>query len=177
MRTIGRILLRVIVALVVLVIACAIGGLLVVRSGWFHERIRESVINGMERATGGRVELGNVSFDTLRLIAKAGPLVLHGKEAPGEGPLLQIRSVSIGLRIISVFERRVDLASVRVEHLAFRVIVYPDGSNNLPRPAVPDPKTWADHLLDVAIRRYEVVDGVVDYDNRIIPLNLRGENL
>jgi translocation and assembly module TamB len=172
-----HLLLRIAVALVLLAIACAIGGLLVVRSGWFHERVRESIITGMERATGGRVELGNVSFDTLRLIAKAGPLVLHGTEAPGEGPLLQIPSISLGLRILSVLEHRVDLSSVRVEHLVLRVIVYPDGSTNLPRPPVPDPKTWADHLLDIAIRRYEVVDGLVEYNNRIIPLNLRGENL
>src|SRR5262249_18016170 len=31
--------------------------------------------------------------------------------------------------------------------------------------------------FDIAIRRYEVVDGLIAYDDRKIPLNLRGENL
>ena len=76
-----------------------------------------------------------------------------------------------------MFERRVDLSSIRVERPVVRIVVNPDGSTNLPPPPVPDPKTWADHVLDVAAHRWEIVDGLVEYDNRIVPLNIRGENL
>ena len=44
MRTFGRIVLRALVALVVLLLACSVAGLLVVRSGWFRERVRERII-------------------------------------------------------------------------------------------------------------------------------------
>jgi translocation and assembly module TamB len=38
-------------------------------------------------------------------------------------------------------------------------------------------KSWADSILDLAVRRYEIVDGLVEYDERKIPIGLRGENL
>src|SRR5215470_3033315 len=115
MRIVGRILLRVLAAVAVIVIACAIAGLLVVRSGWFRERVRERVINEIETATGGRVEIGIFRFNAKSLEATISPLVLHGAEPAGDQPLLRVQSIAIGLRVISALERKVDLSYLRLE--------------------------------------------------------------
>ena len=45
------------VALAPIVVA-AVAGLLVLRSAWFRQQVRERVIAEIEEATGGRVEVG-----------------------------------------------------------------------------------------------------------------------
>ncbi len=173
MRKFGRVMLRAGVALAIVAAACAIAGMLVVRSGWFRERVRERIIAEIDKSTGGRAEVGSFTFDWARLTASVSPVVIHGKERAGEQPLLSIRSATVGLRVISMIERKFDLAYLRLDQPVARIVFYPDGSTNL----LIHQGNWAQELLNLAVRRYEVNDGLIEYDNRKIPLNLRGENL
>jgi translocation and assembly module TamB len=175
MRKLGRILLRTIVALIILAIASAIAGVLVFRSGWFREKVRERIIAEVQKSTGARLEIGNFNFDWEHLSATLSSVALHGKEPADEAPLLRVQNVTLGLRVISAFERKVDLSFLRLDQPVLRIVFYPDGSTNFLPPH--DRTTWAEDLLDIAVRRYEVLNGLVEYDDRKIPLNLRGENL
>jgi translocation and assembly module TamB len=163
--------------LAVILILSAIAGLMVLRSDRFREYLQQRIVSEIEKATGGRAELGRLSVDWKSMNAQVAPLVLHGKEAPGEPPLLQVDSATLGLRIISVMEKKVDLASLRVEKPQVRIVVYPDGSTNIPGPPARSEKIWSEELLNLAVREYEFNDGLLEYDNRKIPLNLRGEHL
>jgi translocation and assembly module TamB len=178
MRKFGRVLLRMAAALTVLVLVLALTAVLVFRSGWFYEQVHRRMVAEIEKATGGVVEIGNFAFDWKHLEATVGPLVLHGKESASEPPFVSVASVTVGLRIISMMERRVDLSSLRLERPQVRIVFYADGSNNIPDPAVHHPgTTWAEDLVHLAVRRYQVTDGLFEYDDHQIPLNLRGEDL
>src|ERR1017187_9351400 len=109
-RVLLRVLLRILAALIVLVAVCALTGVLVFRSGWFYELVHHRMVADIEKATGGRVEIGDYAFDWKRLEARVGPVVLHGKESAAEPPFVRVSSVTAGLRIISMMERKVDLA-------------------------------------------------------------------
>jgi len=172
-RTVWRILLGCLAALAVLAVIAALAGLVVVQSGWFHEYVRQRIIAEIERSTGGRVELGRFSFRGPTLTARVSELVLHGKEAAGEPPLLRVESVTLGLRILSFAERKVDLASIQVDQPRVRIVIYADGSNNLPG----SQHNWPQDLLNLAVGHYQVTDGTVELDERSIPINLRGEGL
>ena len=149
-----------------------------VRSGWFRERVRQRIIAEVEAATGGRVEVGNFYFKWETLVAKISPLVLHGMEPASETPLLRVESVSVGLRVISMLERKVDLSFLTLDQPRVRIVIYPDGSNNLPTPAGKSSgKSWAQNLVDLAVRRYAVTNGMAEIDLRKIPLNINGEDL
>jgi translocation and assembly module TamB len=166
------------VAAVILALLAGLAGFLVVRSGWFRERVRQRIIAEVEAATGGRVEIGNFSFKWETLVATISPLILHGTEAASEVPLLRVESVSLGLRVISMLERKVDLASLRIDQPRLRIVIYADGSNNLPvPPGVSNGKNWAENLMDVAIRRYQVTRGLAEVDVRQAPLDFSGEDL
>lgn len=170
--------LQFLAAAAILLVVCAVAALLVVRSGWFRELVRARIVTEIESATGGRVEVGNFSFKWETLTAKVSPLVLHGTEPASDAPLLQIESVSIGLRVISMLERKVDLASVTVDQPRLRVVIYPDGTNNLPTPpGRSNGKSWAENLVDLAVRRYAVTGGMADIDLRQVPLAFSGEDL
>lgn len=174
MRRFGRLALRIAMAVAILLLVCGIAGLLLLRSGWFYERVRARLVTEIEKTTGARVELGSFAFDWRSLTATAGPLVLHGRERAGEPPLARVESVTVGLHIISMMERKVDLASLRLERPLVRIVFYADGSNNLPPPHAGN---WAEELINLAVRHYEVNGGLVEYDDHEIPLNLRGEDL
>src|ERR1700690_706567 len=138
------------VASALLVFICALAGLLIVRSGWVREQVRQRIIAEVENATGGRVEVGNFSFKWETLVATVSPFILHGTEEPSDPPLLRVESVSLGLRLISMLERKVDLASLRVDQPRLRVVIYDDGSDNLPTPkGVRNGKDWAQNLVDL----------------------------
>ncbi len=178
MRRLGRILLRLLLALAVLLVLAVVTGVLIVRSDRFHEYIRRTIVEKIEQATGGRVELGSFSFNPSNLAAQIDRLVLHGKESSSEPPLARVESVRIGLRILSVMERKVDLSSVSVVKPQIRIVFYPDGSNNLPSPGHPGSgKVWSEQLLNLAVRHYDISDGLMEYDDRNIPLNLHGGGL
>src|SRR5215471_18121002 len=172
-----RVLVRIFAAAVVLLAIAIAAAVVVLQSGWFHEYVRKRIVAQLERATGSRVELGGFSFRAETLTARVAPVVLHGKEGANEAPLLRADSVSLGLRIISVLERRIDLASLIVDKPRVHVVIYPDGSTNLPSPLLSGERSWAEDLIDFTVRRYEIKDGLVEYDDRKIPLALRGEGL
>jgi translocation and assembly module TamB len=176
MTRLGKVALGLLAALAILLAATAITALLVARSGWFRERVRERIAREIETATGGRAELGSFSFDWERLVATVSPLVLHGTEPAGEPPLLRVESVTVGLRVISALERKVDLASLRVDQPDIRIVFYPDGSTNLPSPQKHSPGTWATDVVKIAVRRYEVSHGLVEVGVRKAGLDFRGED-
>ncbi len=169
--------IRTAAATAILLMAGSIAAILIFRSGWFHERVRQRIIAEIETATGGRVDLGDFTFDWEHLTATVSPLVLHGTEAAGDPPLLSIRSITLKLRVIAMLERKVDLTSVRLEQPVVHIVFYPGGGTNLPTPRVRDEKSWAENLVDLRAGRVEIDDGVVHYDDRAVPLNWTGEDL
>lgn len=173
-RTFGRILLRVVAACAVLLAIAGLAGLVIVQSGWFHEYVRARIIAELERATGGRVEIGRFSFRGPTLTASVAPLVIHGSEAAGEPPLVRAASVTVGLRVLSFAERKVDVASVKVDQPQVRIVIYPDGSNNLPGRGSGN---WPVDMINLAVGHYEVSGGVIELDERSTPVNLRGDGL
>jgi translocation and assembly module TamB len=177
MKRVIRIALWALATLAVLAVLVSIAGVLIVRSDRFHQYVQRRIVEEAERATGGRVELGGFSFDVHNLTAEIHGFVLHGKESAAEPPLVSVGSATLGLRIISVLEKKVDLASLRVERPQVYFVVYPDGSTNFPGPRARPGKLWSEELLNLKIGAYDIVDGLVEYDGRRIPLHLKGEHL
>ena len=177
MNRLIRIAIRTAIVVAVLLIALSIAALVIFHSAWFHEKVRQRVIAEIEKSTGGRVDLGNFSFDSQRLTFTLGPLTLHGKEPAGDPPLLTVQSVTIGLRIVSMLERKVDLLSARADRPVIHVVFYPDGTTNLPTSPVRSSSNWAEDVINLGVGHYDVDDGILDFDDRVIPINLHGEQL
>ncbi len=171
----SRIVLRISLASAIVLAAASLASIFVLRSGWFEQKLRARLIAEIQKSSGARVELGAFRFDWEHLTATVAPLAIHGAEPSGEAPLFRADSVTLGLRVISMMERKIDLAFLRIDRPAVRIVFLPDGSNNLPSPR--DPSPWTEDLLNLAVRRYEIDNGTLEYDGRAVPLNLRGERL
>jgi translocation and assembly module TamB len=151
---------------------------LVLRSAWFYEKVRERVVSTVETATGGRVEAGSFQFDWKRLRAQIGMFALHGTEPSGKPPLFRARSVAVGLKIISALERRVDIQYLEVVDPRVYLTIDSDGRTNLPAPKIRGGRSTAETILNLAIGRFSLQNGVFEIESRgQVPFDVRGRNL
>jgi len=126
-------------ALLALAALVIIGGVLVVQSSWFYEKVRQRIVTTVADATGGRVEIGAFRFDWKTMRAEVRNFVLIGKEPAGKPPLVRADSVTVGLKIVSILKRDVDILSLDVQRPRVYLIVYPNGDTNLPEPKMKGP--------------------------------------
>lgn len=156
----------------------AVAAVVVIRSGWFRETVRHRIIAEISRAANGKVETGAFRFSWNSLTAELDDLVIHGTEAAGEAPLLAVKRLSVGLKIISVFERKFDLAKVDATEPKVHLILARDGNTNIPPPKKFKPQT----ILDLKVRVFSLSNGLLVFENpdgsaQSLPFRVRGENL
>jgi translocation and assembly module TamB len=174
-----RIVARTALALVLLALIAVIAGLFISRTLWFKDRLRDKIVSVTENATGGRVEIGRFDYDWSTMTAEVAPFVLHGKEPAGDPPFFRADRVHVGLKIISLAAKKVDVASVVVDKPELRIVVAKDGKSNIPSPKIrrASKKNFVDYVLDLKARHVEVRGGSVEYNSHKLPLDVRGENL
>ena len=153
--------------------------LLTVQSSWFREKVRGKIVSVVEDASGGRVEVGAFTYDARTLTAKVTRFVLHGKEAPSEPPLFRAETIEVGLRVVSVLQRRVDLASLNIDKPEISITVGADGRSNLPSPKIRShsSKSFIQTLLDLKVHRFAMRNGWAAFNFHKVPLNITTENL
>ncbi len=172
-------------AVILLLAIAVVTGVIVVRSGWLREKIRERVVAEAEKATGGKVEIGGLRLDWKTLTAELDNLTIHGTEPTGSAPLLTVQRVVIGFKILSFMERPFNVARVEANDPVAHVIIEPDGSTNLPQPKIPSGRTLPEVILALKIGKFDFANGAVTVDraggkggkNETLPWNARGRNL
>lgn len=175
MRRLVIIISAAVAGFVIILIAA---GILVVRSPWFHQQVRSRILSEVEKATGGRAELGGFRFDWPTLTARLAPFVLHGKEKPGEPVFLQAASIEVGLKVISALEKKIDLALLVVDRPEVHVIVYPDGTTNIPSATLLSERSRiAEQLLKLKVQHFELRNGTAVVRGERVPFDVRGDNL
>jgi translocation and assembly module TamB len=149
------------------------------RTQWFAEQVEKRAIAELEKATGGRAEIGTFKFDARTLTATLTNIILHGKEKPDQPPLLAVGETRVDLKLVSMIRRDIDVEAIVLNKPKVHVIIYPDGSTNIPEPKVKSAgdKNPIQTLLRLAAGRLEVNDGEVLFEDRKINLNFRAEQL
>lgn len=161
-----------------LTVLLALMAVLVARSGWLREHVRQRLVTEVERATGGRAEIGSFDFDWRSLTVRVNDLVIHGTEPSAAPPLLRVASVTAVLKIVSFLERLTDIQSVDIKRPQVYLIVRSDGTTNVPQPKTPaSGKPAVETLLNLAIGRFSVQDGSFDGNSSKNPWSASGRNL
>ena len=177
------------IATLVILIALATFGLyLWMSSAQFEGLVRGRLVARIEQSTGGRVEIAAFHWRLLDLEADAGGLVIHGKEAPGEGPYASVDRLRVRFSLLGFWSPSVRLRDLEIYRPALHLIVYPDGSTNQPHPRTP--RNLSAHDLDTLFNlqasHISVEQGVLDYDNRaasfdfqnrFVPLDFQANNV
>ncbi len=163
----------------VCVLAIFIGIAWFVKSPYFADLVRRKVVETIEDATGGRVEMASFQWNLRRLSFEAKDLTVHGLEPSEQLPYAHVDSALIRLHIISFLERQVSLKSLVLEHPVIHVIVNADGTTNAPEPKVKieSNKSGVQELFDLAIARADLRDGMLLLNERKLPLDFAANDL
>jgi len=159
-----------------LLLAAALGAVLLVRSAWFQEKVRQRLVAEAERITGGQVRLGSFGFDWTRLEARLGEFELRGTEPAGRPPLFRARSITVGLRVASLLKRDIDIALLAIEAPQVSLEMDEQGRINLPRLAAASEGDPLEPFLKLAIRRLEFRQGDFSLLARRLPLDFSARN-
>ncbi len=150
--------------------ALAVGLLLniVANSDAAQNLARRRMIAALEEITGGRVEIAGFRWHLFRLEADADGLVLHGREEPGEAPFARIGHLRVDISILGLWSPRVLLRALEVEQPAVHLIVFADGSTNVPQPrrAARQSRPALETLFDLKAGHVSIEQGALDFENR-----------
>ncbi len=149
-----------------------------VRTDWFQNKVRDRVIAELERATGGRVELGAFLFDPGAMTISITRLVIHGTEQPPDPPLLSVPALRVELSLVSLVSAQVAVRALQVQSPEIHLKVDDDGTTNLPggaREAASEESVAT--LLDLAVDRLEVQQGSLYWNDVPYRLSVSGTGL
>src|ERR1035438_124257 len=175
-----RTLFRVVGVMAALVLLAGVTAIFVVRSAWFNAKVRQFLVGTVEKVTGGRVEVATFRFDWKHMRAEVHEFVLHGKEPADKPPLFRAGSVVVGLKLVSILRRDVDIQSLTVSDPRVYLIVGADGRTNFPEPKVRSTgkSSTVEDILKLAIGRFNLERGIFELETHgRIPFAARGENL
>ena len=148
-------------------------------SGSGNPLIRRFVVHRLELVTGGQVEVRAISIRWLSLEATLQGIVIHGREPAGTEALFSAEEVRAGLRVDSFWGRKVSLDDLLVRRPLVNIRVEADGSTNVPalRPASPGKKPVGETILDLRVRKVQIENGWILYNDVRTPLAIEGGDL
>jgi translocation and assembly module TamB len=141
----------------------------------FQLMVRSRLVSAIERASGGRAELGSFHVVPLRFQVEVRNLTIHGREAPGQVPLLHVDSMSAIVDLSSLLGAKLGFHDLKLVHPVIHVIFYPDGSTNAP--AARASTVRSEHLLSIGVDRLEVESGELLWQDEPIPLEFVSDNI
>lgn len=175
----GRVVLSIAIGLVALVAIVVTAALVVARTEWFQNFAKQKIIAATEDATGGRVEIGSFHFDPALLRAVVTDFVVHGNEPPGAAPYLRVSRAEADARLFASLKKIVDITYLGLDEPQANILVYPDGRTNVPTPKTKSNsnKTPLETVVDLAVDHAELNNGLLTFNSRKQPLQVRANNL
>jgi translocation and assembly module TamB len=186
-RRVGRILAWIAGSILLLLVLLVAGLTWYTTTADFQRRVGAQVVSVLEDSTGGRVELGHISFSLWHLAIEADGLVIHGTEGPGEMPYLSAAKIFIRLKINTFLSHTVGKGAqshvgvnfLRVEEPRLHLIIDKNGNTNQPVPKKPTTSTEPvqDTLLDLQAGEVELANGLALINDRAIPFDAAANDL
>jgi translocation and assembly module TamB len=145
------------------------------RAGYVDRWARTQVIQQVEKATGGRVDLAALHIQLAPLTVELDQFTIHGRETPSEPPFVHIDRIKVGVDLRALVTGKVILGEVAVERPAVYVQIDKQGHSNVPVPPHRAPsKPWQERLFSITIDRLHLDDGLVSFNDRRFPITADG---
>jgi translocation and assembly module TamB len=176
MRRLRKLLLLTSLGLLSLTVVLFLTAIVIFQTDWFKNKVRERIIAEVEKATGGRVEIGRFDYTWPGFTAEVTPFVVHSSEPAGAAPFFRAARIRVGLKIISILRRKVDIASLDVDKPELHLYMNADGATNLPTPKEARGRVVAD-ILNLKIQHLTLSNGFAELNSTHLPLDFRADNL
>ncbi|HKS72493.1 MAG TPA: translocation/assembly module TamB domain-containing protein [Terriglobales bacterium] len=167
-----RLFKRVVLSALVLIVLIVVAGLIVLHSRAFQRYVLAKAVSGAEQATGSSVQIGDLTFDLFTLRVDLYRVALRGSEPASNPPLLWMNHVGANLKIISLFDGRVGLSNLEINHPVVHFVVDAKGRSNLPSPPRSNTaqSNGSAEVFRLAVDRFALRQGEIYVNDRQIPL-------
>ena len=172
-----RILRNVVVGLAGLIALLIVAVLVVVHTDWFRNFVRQEIITQTQNATGGRVEVGSFDLNVSHLRAVVTNFVIHGKEPASAAPFVRVARLEVDIRLFA--GKLFSIAYLGIQRPEANIIQFADGTTNVPTPKVQKESnnSTLKTVVDLAVGHFDLANGLLSFEARKQPLNIRGTNL
>ena len=142
----------------------------------FQQMARHRVVAALERATGGKVDLGAFHAVPLRREVEVRDLTIHGKESAGEQPFVHVDSLIAVINLSSALGAKLAFHSLVLQHPVIHVIFNSDGSTNQPTPAQ-EGDAALERLFAISAGQLQVRHGELFWQDQRIPLDFTSNDV
>jgi len=155
-----------------LLLLSILAALVIVHTGAFQRFVLRQIEQKVHANLGARLNIERMAVNWRFLTLDFYGLALHGKESGSQPPLLAADHLRLGLKIISILRRRVDLKEVVLDQPVAHVRVDRDGHSNLPQSSTASggSPSAVESILELAIQHLELNSGQIYYNDRESPL-------
>ncbi len=160
-------------AVLVLLVVTAV---LILRSGRFHRYALALIVSQAARATGGRVEIGDLTFRRAGLRIDFYRVALYGTGPATAPPLVWADHIGLGLRVVSLLRRDILLNDLEIDHPVVHLTVDAQGGSNLPHPPSSS-SSKPMNVFQLAVNYAGISNGEIYYNDRQIPLEAQAQDL
>lgn len=156
------------ISLLVLIVLIVIGIQFLLHSDKAHQYVLRTAQQKATEALGSNVRVGNydLSFSGISPTLDLYDVVIAGADPYPEPPLLRVDHLRVGVRVVSVLNKKWYLSDVTVNHPVIRLFVDKQGKDNLPQTKTSGQKESTTNLFDLAIQHALLDRGEVYYNNR-----------
>jgi translocation and assembly module TamB len=151
--------------LVIVILISAVGGYFYLKSDVFRQFAMRTIIADTNEATGGHAQIGALDFELSTLTAHLYDVVIRGNESPDAPPLFRVDKLTVGLKIQSVLQRKVNLRDLLIEHPEVQLVVDSKGNSNIPQPSPNQPSSHT-NIFELAVGHVSLTRGEVHYGDR-----------
>lgn len=179
MKRVWRWLKWIALTLMTLAAILAVAAFLILRTDWLREQIRQRIILEAEKGTGGKVAIGRFDFNPGTLEVTVDGFELRGKEPDSDPPLARVSKILVKVKVVSFLRKDAFLEALSVEKPEVRILVFPDGTTNIPGPKIRNPQGPSpfERFVSLSARNFNLRNGTFEYDNKRVPIDLSAENL
>jgi len=172
-----RILRNIGIGLAGFIVLLVVAVLVVVHTDWFRNFVRQEIVTQTQDATGGRVEVGSFDFDVSHLRAVVTNFVIHGKEPASAAPFVRVARLEVDIRLFA--GKLFSISYLGIQRPEANIIQFADGTTNVPTPKVQQESnnSTLKTVVDLAVGHFDLSNGLLSFEARKQPLNIRGTNL
>ena len=159
-------------SVLMLLVLIVVAGLVVLHSRAFQRYVLTKVVSAAEQATGSKIEIGDLTFDFSNLRADLYRIAIRSREPASAPPLLWVNHVGVNLKIISLFEGRVGLSNLEINHPVVHFIADAKGRSNLPSPPRSNAtqSNGSAEIFRLAVDHFALRQGEIYVNDRRIPI-------
>jgi translocation and assembly module TamB len=159
-RVLGWVAGCVVLMIVILCVAIVI----TINSRRFHDYVLAKVQSSATESLGARVDIQNFTLHFSPLGLDVYGVTVHGANPYPDPPLLQVQHAEVGVRIVSIFQKKWYLSSVRVDHPVVQLFIDKNGLSNIPKPKSSGNSSSNTSIFDLGIRHAVLDHGEIYYN-------------